>query len=189
MRVITFLSITKSNQNIQDINIFRNKFLYTVYADESTLVSKDKNYAVKFLKKLNTFSEYILKYEIDGTGVLKGVEVALHGMTFVNLKKETLKILRILTMKKFWSRRCKDIVKIWCMRQFWMKGGITVFKSLVISTVIIIEPHCSLLNSYSKYRKSLSDRKQTKIKHERSNNNYENKDFKKLILLLINNCD
>ena len=100
MRVITFLSITKSNQNIQDINIFRNKFLYTVYVDESTLVSKDKNYTVKFLKKLNTFSEYILKYEIDGTGVLKGVEVALHGMTFVNLKKETLKILRILTMKK-----------------------------------------------------------------------------------------
>lgn len=70
-----------------------------------------------------------------------------------------------------------------------MKGGITVFKSLVISTVIIIEPHYSLLNSYSKYRKPLSDRKQTKIKHERSNNNYENKDFKKLILLLINNCD
>ena len=79
MRVITFLSITKSNQNIQDINIFRNKFLYTVYADESTLVSKDKNYAVKFLKKLNTFSEYIL-LNMKLTVLVSLKELKLHCM-------------------------------------------------------------------------------------------------------------
>ena len=52
------------------------------------------------------------------------------------------------------------------MRQFSIRERITVFESLVVVTVIVTKPHGSLLNSYIKYRKTLSDREKTKTKHK-----------------------
>ena len=93
--------VIKSNKNIKGLNIFSHEFLYTAYADDTTFFLKNKT---TVLETLNIFHKFFLasglipnttKCEIAGIGTLKGVNVALCGMKYLNLTKETVKILGI----------------------------------------------------------------------------------------------
>ena len=74
----------KSNQNIQPINIFDNDFLYTGCTDDTTFFIKNRdNYQILSIDS----------WETAGIGVLKGIEVALCRLKYLNLENKTMEIL------------------------------------------------------------------------------------------------
>ena len=84
----------KTNNNIEGLNIFNDNFLYTGYADDTTLFIKNINSAKEIIKTFDYFSLFsVLKIdnatcEIAGIGVLKGVKLTLCGMKYVNLNND-----------------------------------------------------------------------------------------------------
>ena len=83
------------------MNIFNHEFLYTVYADDTTSLLKDK---ISVLETLSVFHKLFLvsglipkttKCEMNSIGTLKGVNVTLNGMKYLNLTKTTVKILGV----------------------------------------------------------------------------------------------
>ena len=84
-----------------------------------------------------------------------------HFVAFVNLNKETVKILgayfsynkNLEQYKNFCQHivKIENILKLWRMRQLTLEGRITVFKSLAISKVL----HLLQLIFCMKYRKTL----------------------------------
>ena len=46
------------HKNIKDIKKIENTFLFTIYADDSTLLLKDKNSIKELLNKVNYFSSF-----------------------------------------------------------------------------------------------------------------------------------
>ena len=75
---ILFMLI-KNNKNIKGINMVGNTFLYTAYADDSTILLKDKNSFKEVLSTINYFSSFthLPKYEVAGIGALNGVKVEI----------------------------------------------------------------------------------------------------------------
>ena len=76
-------------------------FLYTAYADETTFFLKDTKSVIELMNIFDTFSKFSglkpnkSKCEIASIGALKGVQVALCGMRFIDLVSNTVKILGI----------------------------------------------------------------------------------------------
>ena len=116
--------------------------------DDSTFFLEDFA-SVKNL--LDTFSYYykysglqpnFSKCEIAGIDSLKGVEVAVCGKKYVNLKVNTIKILRIhfsynnkLNMEKNFLTaisKIRNVRKIWRTRNLTLEGKIIVFKTLAL---------------------------------------------------------
>ena len=97
---IFFLCI-KENKNIKGLNIFNHIFLYTAYADDTTFFLKDKESLTEVMKAFDIFSSFSglkpnkSKCEVAGIGALKGAKMALCGMKCIDLKLNTVKILRI----------------------------------------------------------------------------------------------
>ena len=97
---IVFRYIEK-NKNIKGINIINHTFLYTVYADDTTIFVKDKESLIEVMKVFDTFSSFSdlklnkSKCEVAGIGTLKGVKMALYGMKCIDLRLDTVKILGI----------------------------------------------------------------------------------------------
>ena len=92
---ILFLLI-KTKPEIRGLAISDHSYLYSTYADDTTFFLKDtisvKNMVDTFL--FLDFSELksnLSKCEITGTGVLKGVQVALCGIPCVDINNDTLK--------------------------------------------------------------------------------------------------
>ena len=91
----------KENKNINGLNLFENTFLYTAYADDTTLFLKDMKSVTEVMKVFEKFSNYSClkpntkKCEIEGIGVLKGVHLELCGMECVDLTKSSIKILGV----------------------------------------------------------------------------------------------
>ena len=87
------------------LKIFRHDFLYTAYADATTLFHKDRKSLIELMNKLNTSSNFLglkpnkTKCETAGIGVLNGVQVALCGIKCVNLNNETVKIIGVHIIK------------------------------------------------------------------------------------------
>ena len=52
---VVFMLI-KENKNINGLNLFDNTFLYTAYADDTTLFLKDKKSVTEVIKVFETFS-------------------------------------------------------------------------------------------------------------------------------------
>ena len=50
--------LIKNNENINSIKLFKNFFLYTAYADNSTFFLKDKNLIKELLNTINYFSSF-----------------------------------------------------------------------------------------------------------------------------------
>ena len=93
--------VIKSNKNVKDLNIFNHEFLYTAYADDTTLFLKDM---ISVFKTLNIFHKFSLvselspnttKCEIAGIGTLKEVNGALWGMKCLSITKNSVKILGV----------------------------------------------------------------------------------------------
>ena len=85
------------------------------------------------------------KREIAGIGTLKGAQVALYGMRYVDLVSNILKILGIyysynkkLEIQENFKRhiiKIKKKLRIWKMKDLSVAGKITVFKTLASSKV------------------------------------------------------
>ena len=86
---------------MKGIELFQHEFLYTAYADDTTFFLKDKNSIILLSDVFRNFSLFSglkpnkSKCEIEGIGVLKGVQVALCGMQCIDLNESTIKILGI----------------------------------------------------------------------------------------------
>ena len=95
----------KENKNIKGLNIFNHIFLYTAYADDTTFFLKDKESLIEVMKTFDIFSSFSglkpnkSKCEVAVIGALKGAKMALCGMKCIDLKLNTVKILK--TMKTF----------------------------------------------------------------------------------------
>ena len=98
MLEILFL-FTKKHPEIKGIEIFEHCFLYTAYADDTTFFLKDAQSIENLVEAFNTFSLFpglkpnLRKCEIAGIGTLKGVQVAVCGMKYIDLYNEAIKIL------------------------------------------------------------------------------------------------
>ena len=91
----------KNNPKFKGLNIVKHEFLYTAYVDDTTFFLKDRKSIIELINELNTFSKFSglkpnkTKCKIAGIVVPNGVQAALCGMKFVNLNKETVKILGV----------------------------------------------------------------------------------------------
>ena len=82
---VSFVLI-KINNKIKGLDVYGHNFLYTAYADDSSLFFKNKKSVLEAFKILDEFS-YLSglepnkeKCEVAGIGVKKGTKVALCGM-------------------------------------------------------------------------------------------------------------
>ena len=88
----------------------------------------------------------LTKSEIASIGVLKGVQVAVFGMRFIDLNIDTSKILgthfsyneKLKEEKDFYKivTDMQRFLKIWKMRRFTLEGKIVIFKTIVISKIV-----------------------------------------------------
>ena len=94
-------NLIKQNKDIHDLTFFDHTFLYTAYADDTTFFLKDKESVKKVMNVFDTFSIFSglkpnkSKCDIAGIGVLKGVSMELCGMEYIDLTKNSIKILGI----------------------------------------------------------------------------------------------
>ena len=83
------------------MNVCNNEFLYTPYAGDTTFFLQNENPETEVLNNFNVMSQFSglkinkSKCEVAGTGVMKGVKVALCGVECVNLLTNAIKILGI----------------------------------------------------------------------------------------------
>ena len=93
--------IIKETLNIEGFEIFQMKFIFTAYTDDTTFFLKNTESIINLLEIFKHFSQFSglkpnkSKCEMAGTGVQKGVKVALCSMRCVNLHEDTIKIFRI----------------------------------------------------------------------------------------------
>ena len=89
---VSFVLI-KSKNNIKGLDIYGLNFLYTAYADDSSFFFKNKKSVIEAFRILDKFSFFSglmpkkERCEVAGSGVKKGVKVALCGMKNIDLKK------------------------------------------------------------------------------------------------------
>ena len=71
-------------------------FLYTPYADDATFFLKDSQSMEHLVEPFNSFFVFFRikeKYETAGVGALKGVQLAVCGMKYIDLLNESNKML------------------------------------------------------------------------------------------------
>ena len=94
--IIFFL--VRNNKDTKGLNIFDHFFLYTAYADYTTLFLEKKESIEEFAKTFTLFSSFldlkpnISKCEICRLGPPKGVEMAVCGMQSADLARDAIKI-------------------------------------------------------------------------------------------------
>ena len=101
-------------QTYQRNDPYGHNFLYTAYAHDSSFFSEIKKSVIGAFKTLNKFSQLFSelrpnkgKCEVAGTGVKKGVKVALCGMKNVGLKNSKF---IIFTTKNLKMKRISKII-------------------------------------------------------------------------------
>ena len=103
--------LTKNDPNIKGIGILEYCYLYTAYADDATFFLKDENSIAYLSEKFKLFSDFsgfrpnTNKCKITGIGVLKGVQVAVSGMKWTDLRNEAMKILDIILLIQSENKR------------------------------------------------------------------------------------
>ena len=91
----------KNNSCIKGLKIFDHTFLYSAYAEDTIFFVKNVESVEDIIKVSILFSKFsglkpnLTKCEASGIGVLKGVQVAVCGMKYINLKIDSIKILGI----------------------------------------------------------------------------------------------
>ena len=97
---IAFLFIMQ-NENINSLNIFEKIFLYTAYADGTTILLKDEKSEIEIIKTSDVYSLFSglkpikSKYEIASLVALKGVKLAICEMACLDLMLNTIRILGV----------------------------------------------------------------------------------------------
>ena len=133
------------------MTIFDYNYLYSAYADDTTFFLKDIISAKHMVDSFHFFSYFsglkpnLTKSEIAGIGVLKGVQVAVHGMCCIDLNIDTLKLLGThfsynekLKDKIFYKivTDMQQVLKIWKMRKLTPEEKIVIFKTIAISKIV-----------------------------------------------------
>ena len=70
--VIAFV-LSKTNNNIEGLNIFNHNFLYTAYADDTTFFIKNVNSATEIIKTFDFFSFFLVLILIKQNSKSQGV--------------------------------------------------------------------------------------------------------------------
>ena len=141
-------------RNNAELKIFDYCFLYTAYADDSTFFVSDILSITEVISCFKNFSLFsglkpnVDKCEVAGIGILKGVKVAVCGMNWIALTKETIKILgihfyynsQVQNEQNYLNTvlKIEKILKLWQMRNLSLAGKITIFKSLAISKIVYL---------------------------------------------------
>ena len=79
--------------------ILEHCFFYTAYADNPKFFLKDSQSISYLVEIFNTFPFFsglklnVTKCKTAGTGALKGVQLAIYGMEYIDLHNEAIKIL------------------------------------------------------------------------------------------------
>ena len=100
MKFLLFILI-KNNSCIEGLKIFDHFFLNFAPADDITFFVKNVESVREIIQVFNLFSKFLglkpnlTKCEVFGIGVLKGVQVAVCGVKYINLKIDTIKTLGI----------------------------------------------------------------------------------------------
>ena len=183
---IVFL-FTKESKKKKGLNIFDKTFLYTAYADDSTVFLKDTKSAIELMNIFDTFSKFSglkpnkNKCEIAGMWALKGVQVAVCGMRCTDLASNIDKILAIyyscndkLEIQKNFKRyiiKIEKTLRIRRMRDLSIAGNVTAFKTLAISKLVHLALSKTIPNSIiqglSKIQKEfIWKTRNPKIKHD-----------------------
>lgn len=111
---ILFYTI-KTNQNIEGLDICDYSFLYSAFADDTTLFSKNLKSVMELHNTIDYFSRYsrlnsgISKCEIAGVGVLKGVHMVACYLKPVDLTSGTLKIPGIYLLQNTRDTRDNEL--------------------------------------------------------------------------------
>ena len=101
MALEVLFTLIKNNSCIEGLEIFDHIFLYSVYADCTTFFVKNVESVEEIIKVFDLFSKFLglksnlTKCELSGIGALKGVQLAVCGMKYINLTIDTIKILGI----------------------------------------------------------------------------------------------
>ena len=151
----------KSNPNTKG-NIFNHNYLYTAYADDTTLFLNDQKSMTELMKTFKLFSKFpglkpnILKYEVAGIGSLKRVKMTVCVIKCIDLTTETIKILgvhfsynqKLKTQKNFVKSitNMQNVLNLWRMRNITLEGKIIIFKTLALSKIVYL----TLITSFSK---------------------------------------
>ena len=115
---------------------------------------KNVEFVEEIIKFFNLFSKFLglkpnlTKCEVSGIVVLKGVQVAVHGMKYINLRIDTIKILGIhFSYNELIAREKKNlkdisniqrVLKLWRMRQPTIEERIVIFKTIAISKIVYL---------------------------------------------------
>ena len=174
------------------MNIFNHKFLYT---DNTAFFLKDKisvfetvNILCKF-SLVSGLSPNTTKCKIAGIGTLKGVNVAVCGLKYLNLTKKSVKILgvRFSYNKKLEHEmsfqghiKIESILRLWRMRNLTIEGKVLVFQSFAISRIVHLSLITTILHTIiqlnNMQRKFIWNGKNPKIKHLTLSNSFSFKD-------------
>ena len=122
--------------------IFDYNYLYSAYDDDTTFLLKDiisiKQMVDTFFSEFSGPKPNLTKCELADIGVLKGVQLTVCGMPFLDLNINTLKILgtfsffscnKKLKEDKVFYKSVTDIqwvLKIWKMRKLTLEGKIVI---------------------------------------------------------------
>ena len=127
------------------------KFLFTAYADDTTLFLKDAQFIENLVQAFIIFSLFpglkpnITKCKIAGIGAMKGVQVAVFGMKCIYLCNEAIKILGTCFPDNSQMKKKCNFLKVVCsiqsilnLSRYWnltLQGRTFVFKSLAFSKI------------------------------------------------------
>ena len=155
--------LNKSNKNIHGIKIFKHKYNYTAYADDTTFLKKDISSVKIVFTLIDSFPKFsglcpnVTKCEIAGIGVLKNINVELCDMKNVSLTKETIKTLDIhISYNKIIQddlnfrdsiKNIANVIRPWPIRKLTLESGITILKSLAISKILYVALLTTIPNS------------------------------------------
>ena len=141
----------KSNENIKGTEIFKFVFLYTAYADDSTLFLRDIHQLKNSFNQFYHFSGLkanIGKCEIAGIGSLKGVTEAVCGLRSADLSNDTIKILgihfsynkKVQMQNNFITtiKKIQQVLRLWNSPTLTLEGRIMIFKTLAISKIVYL---------------------------------------------------
>ena len=191
-------TLIKANPDIRGLQFFSHTFLYSAYVDDATFFPRNEKSATEVIKTFDKFSHFSglkivnAKCEIASIGVKKRVKMALCGMDCTDLTKDVIKILGVyfsfnkkLEQEKNLLNRIVKIVKLWKLRNLTIEGRIFVFKSLAVSTLILLalvtEIPTTTLNLLTKIQMEFLWRGEIpKIKNSTLCNDYEYDRLKKV---------
>ena len=100
MKFLLFILI-KNNSCIEGLKIFNHFSLHFAPADDITFFVKNVESVGEIIQVFNLFSKFLglkpnlTKCKVFGIGVLKGVQVAVSGVKYINLNIDTIKTLGI----------------------------------------------------------------------------------------------